>query len=214
MLKVWGRRNSSNVQKVMWLIAELGLPYEHIPAGANFGRLDEPQFRALNPHGKIPVIQDGDLTVWESQAILRYLGAQYGRGEFWSDSAAERAVVDGWLDWSLATLQSDFNGFFWAYFRTPEAERDWAVIDSGRERSIADFRLLDGILAKRPFMIGNTLSLADIAIGCFLYRYFEFDIERPDLLNLAGYYQRLRERPAYREHVMVSFESLRGRLAF
>jgi glutathione S-transferase len=91
MLKVWGRRSSFNVQKVLWLIGELGLAHEHIPAGGDFGRLDEPSFRALNPHGRVPVIEDGDLAVWESHAILRYLAARHDRSGLWSADPAERA---------------------------------------------------------------------------------------------------------------------------
>src|SRR5262245_29175994 len=121
MLKVWGRRNSFNVQKVLWLVGELGLAHEHIPAGGSFGRLDEPSFRALNPHGRVPVIEDGDLAVWESHAILRYLAARYDRSGLWSADPAARARVDAWMDWSQATLQPDFlMGIFWGYYRTPE----------------------------------------------------------------------------------------------
>jgi len=113
MLKVWGRRSSFNVQKVLWLVGELGITHEHIPAGGSFRRLDEPEFRALNPHGRVPVIQDGGLAVWESHAILRYLAAQYGGGTFWIDDAAARSMVDAWMDWSQTTLQPDFlNGIF------------------------------------------------------------------------------------------------------
>src|SRR5215471_9629685 len=108
MLKVWGRRSSFNVQKVLWLVGELGLAHEHTPAGGDFGRLDEPSFRALNPHGRVPVIEDGDLAVWESHAILRYLAARYDPRGLWSADPAERARVDSWMDWSQSTLQPDF----------------------------------------------------------------------------------------------------------
>lgn len=105
MLKVWGRRSSFNVQKVMWLIGELGLEHQHIDAGGRSGGLDTSAFLAMNPHGRVPVIQDGDATVWESHAILRYLAARHGAGHFWSGDPAVRAVVDGWMDWSQTSLQ-------------------------------------------------------------------------------------------------------------
>ncbi len=91
MLKVWGRRSSANVQKVLWLVGELDLPYTHSPAGGDFGGLDDPAFRALNPHGKVPVIEDGGVVVWEIHAILRYLAAAYGADRFWSPDPAVRA---------------------------------------------------------------------------------------------------------------------------
>src|SRR4030088_3067317 len=116
MLKAWGRRSSFNLQKVMWLIGELELPHEHIDAGGQFGGLDTPAFRAMNPHGRIPVIQDDAATVWESHAILRYLAARHGAGRFWSDDPVARAAVDGWMDWSHTALQPDFLvGVFWAF---------------------------------------------------------------------------------------------------
>jgi glutathione S-transferase len=215
MLKIWGRRSSFNVQKVLWLIGELGLAHEHIPAGGSFGRLDDPDFRALNPHGRVPVLEDGDLAVWESHAILRYLAAQYGRGSFWCDDAAERSRVESWMDWSQTVLQPDFlNGVFWAYYRTPKAQRDWPAIRSSLARCAEHFRLLEGILATRPFLMGDQLTLADIPAGTSLYRYFELDIERPLLPHVVAWYERLQQCPAYRGHVMIPFEELRGRLDY
>ncbi len=215
MIKIWGRRNSFNVQKVLWLVGELGIEFEHVPAGGSFGRLDEPAFRALNPHGRIPVIEDGAVVVWESHAILRYLAASYGRGGLWGDDPADRAAVDQWMEWSQTTLQPELlNGVFWGYFRTPPAQRDLAAIELSVRRCAQHYRLLDRLLAQHPFVAGAELSLADIPIGTSLYRYFGMDIEHPSVPNVQAWYRRLQQRPAYREHVMVSFEDLRGRLDY
>jgi glutathione S-transferase len=215
MLKVWGRRSSFNTQKVLWLVGELDLPHAHIPAGGSFGRLNEPGFRALNPHGWVPVIEDGDLAVWESHAVLRYLAALYGQDRFWSDDAGARSFVDRWMDWSQTILQPDFlMGVFWGFYRTPEAQRDWPAINRSLARCADHFRLLDVMLARHPFLLGDELSLADIPIGTSLYRYFELDIERPDIPNVHAWYDRLCQRPAYREHVMIPFAELRGRLDY
>jgi glutathione S-transferase len=182
MVKVWGRRSSFNVQKVFWLVGELGLVYEHIPAGGGFGRLDEPAFRALNPHGRVPVLEDGDLAIWKSQTILRYLAARYSRGRFWLDDPVARARAEGWMDWSQTSLQPDFlNGVFWGCYRTPEAQRDWPAIHRSLARCAEHFRLLDGILATRPFVMGEQLTLADIPAGTSLYRYFETGHRAPRL---------------------------------
>jgi glutathione S-transferase len=215
MLKVWGRRSSFNVQKVLWLLAELRLEHKHIPAGGSYGRLDEPEFRKLNPHGRVPVIQDGNLSVWESHAILRYLAARYGRDTFWQDDPATRAQVDGWMDWSQTTLQPDFlMGVFWGYYRTPVAQRDWPAINRSVCRCAEHFGLLDRMLTTRNFLMGDELSLADIPTATSLYRYFELDIERPALPHVESWYQRLTQRPAYRTHVMIPFDELRGRLDY
>jgi glutathione S-transferase len=213
MLTVWGRRSSFNLQKVMWLVGELALAHRHIEAGGRFGGLDTPEFRAMNPHGRVPVIDDGGLVVWESHTILRFLAARYGRGSFWSDDAGARSQVERWMDWSQTTLQPDFlMGVFWGFYRTPEAERNWPAIRDKVARCARHFQLLDRMRADRPFLAGDALSLADIPAGTCLYRYFELDIERPSVPNVEAWYRRLQERAAYRAHVMVPFGELAGRL--
>jgi glutathione S-transferase len=215
MLTVWGRRSSFNLQKVMWLVAELGLPHRHIPAGGDFGIKDTPEFLAMNPHGLVPVIDDNGTIVWESQTILRYLAATYGRGRLWSDDPGERSLYERWMDWSQASLQPDFlNGVFWGFYRTPETKRNLLAIARKVRACAEHFQLLDRILADRPFLCGEALSLADIPAGTSLYRYFEIDIERPSVPNVEAWYRRLQERPAYREHVMVPFGELYGRLDY
>lgn len=215
MLKVWGRRSSFNVQKVMWLVGEFGLAHEHIDAGGAFGGLDTPDFLAMNPHGRVPVIREGDATVWESHAILRYLAARHGAGRFWSDDPAARAPIDGWMDWSQTALQPDFlNGVFWGFYRTPEDKRNRAAINAALARCAGHFSKLDRLLEGRPFLLGDALTLADITAGTSLYRYFELEIERPPLPQVERWYRALQRRPAYREHVMIPFGELRGRLDY
>ena len=215
MLKIWGRRNSSNVQKVLWLADELGLAYQHIPAGGDFGGLDEPSFRAVNPHGRVPVLQDGDVAIWESHTILRYLASCYGDGSLWPADPAAKAQIDEWMDWTQATFQPDFlNGIFWGYYRTPEPQRKLHKIQDSIARCSRHILLIDGLLAQRPFLAGDFFSLADIALGSLLYRYYEMDIERPQATHVAAWYGRLKDRPAYRQNIMVAFNELYGRLAY
>lgn len=134
MLTIWGRRNAFNVQKVMWLVGELGIEHRHRPAGGNFGLNDTPEFLAMNPHGRIPVIDDDGTVVWESHSILRFLAARYGRPDFWSDDPGTRSDADRWMDWAQTSLQPAFlNGVFSGFFRTPPALRDAVRI----EQSIA-----------------------------------------------------------------------------
>jgi glutathione S-transferase len=212
MLRVWGRRSSFNVQKVMWLIGELGLAHEHIDAGGDFGGLDTPEFLAMNPHGRIPVIADGDVIVWESHAILRYLAARHGAGRFWSDDPTVRAQVDGWMDWSHTALQPDFLvGVFWGFYRMPEQKRNWPAIEAALARCAKDFAKLDWLLEGRTFLLGEALTLADITAGTSLYRYFELEIERPPLPRVERWYRTLREREPFRTHIMIPFGELRGR---
>ena len=214
MLTVWGRRNSFNVQKVMWTIGELGLDHVHVDAGGAAGGLDRPDFLAMNPHGRVPVIDDGGVIVWESHAIVRYLCARYGGSALWCGDPAERSRADRWMDWMLASLQPDFMDLFWGFFRTPSDRRDDAFVRDRVVRCAGHYRLLDGELAERAFLAGAQVSMADIAVGTSLYRYFEIEIERPSLPHVEAWYRRLADRPAYRAHVMRSFEELRGRLAY
>jgi glutathione S-transferase len=215
VLTVWGRRSSFNLQKVMWLVGELGVAHNHIELGGKFGGLDKPEFLAMNPHGRVPVIDDNNTIVWESHAILRYLAARYGGDLFWSDDAATRSQWDRWMDWAHTTLQPDFLvGVFWGFYRTPEPQQNLARVKDSVARSARHFQLLDRWLAGRAFMLGDQLTLADIPAGTHLYRYFNLEIERPRLPNVEAWYRRLQDRPAYRAHVMVPFEELRGRLDF
>jgi glutathione S-transferase len=211
MLTVWGRRTSFNVQKVLWLIGELGLPYRHIAVGGEHGSLQTPAFAALNPTCRIPVIDwDGDV-VWESHTILRYLAARVPNNPFWCRDAFARSRAERWMDWSQTALEPDvMTGLFWALVRTPPERRDDAIVRDKAARSATHYRLLDRLLSTQPFLGGATPGLADIPAGATLFRYFSLDVERPPLPHVEAWYARLCRRPAYREQVMVSFDALRG----
>lgn len=215
MLKIWGRRNSINVQKAMWAIGELGIAHERIDAGGPFGGLSTDEYGAMNPNRRVPTINDDGVVVWESHAIVRYLAAKYGAGSLWPQDAGLRARSDMWMEWTTADLQPAFiGGVFWNFYRTPEAQRNWNAIRQGIARSAILFRMLDGQLAGKPFLAGDRLTVGDIAAGAQLYRYYELEIDRPELPNVEAWYARLKDRPAYREHVMVPFDELKGRLTF
>jgi glutathione S-transferase len=214
MLKIWGRANSINVQKVMWAVGELGLTHERIDAGGPFGGLDTEEFRAMNPNTRVPVIDNDGVVIWESHSIVRYLAAKHGAGTLWPEDAAVRSLSDRWMDWTLADLQPAFiGGVFWNFYRTPEKQRNWPLIRQGIARSAILFKLLDRQLGEQPFLAGETLTIGDIVVGVQLYRYFELEIDRPAIPRVEAWYARLSERPAYREHVMVPFDDLRGRTA-
>ncbi len=211
MLRIWGRKNSINVQKVMWAVGELGLAHERIDAGGQFGGLDTDEFAAMNPNRRVPVIDDDGTIVWESHSIVRYLAAKYGAGSLAPDDPGIRARSDMWMDWTLADLQPAFIGVFWNFYRTPEARRNWQFIRQGIARSAVLFRLLDQHLEGRPFVAGDSLTMGDIPAGAQLYRYFTLQIDRPSLPNVEAWYARLQEREAYRTHIMVAYDDLRGR---
>jgi glutathione S-transferase len=212
MLRLWGRRSSINVQKVLWTLAELGLTFEQIDAGGRFGGLDTAEFRARNPHGRIPVIDDDGAVIWESNAIVRYLAARYSAGALWPESPAERAMADQWMDWCSTGLP--FMDFFWNWYRTPEGQRDAARNAALLTATHRAFATLDAALGDRPFLAGDHLTMGDIPAGAMFYRYFTLEIARPRHRRLEAWYQALCERPAYRDGVMLAYDELKGRLTF
>jgi len=214
MLKIWGRRSSANVQKAMWIIGELGLDHQHIPAGGPYGVVNSPEFKKLNPNGLVPVIDDDGMILWESNAIVRYLAAQYGAGTLWPVNPKRRAPIDQWMDWSATTFQPHIVGLFWSYWRTPEEQRNPQAIANLQEQTVRDLRMIGAIVGANGFIAGNAFTIADIPIATHLYRYFTMGLPTPALPNIKAYYARVQQRRAYREHVMVSYEELRGKLTF
>lgn len=214
MLELWGRANAYNVQKALWLLRELELEFEHYAVGSEPGELDSAAFRALNPHGRIPVLRSGDAVVWESNTILRYLASRYGGAALAPDAALARSQIERWMDWELSKLQPDFIDLFWSYYRTPAASRDARRIDAARACCERHMRKLDAWLEARDYLAGGEFTPADVACGVCLYRYFEMGLEVEQPPALLRWYRRLTARPAYRQTVMCEFGELAGRLDF
>jgi glutathione S-transferase len=201
VLKVWGRNTSANVQKVMWTVAELGLPHERVDVGGTFGGLDTPQFAMLNPNRQIPVIEDNGLTLWESAAILRHLARTHSAGGLYPTGARQLALADQWID----IISAVFIGLIF----TPAVSRNTAAVDASIARAGERLTILDAHLADRPYILGDRLTVADIPAGGLMYRYFTLPIARPNLPNVEAWYARLTEREAYRDHVMIDYSALR-----
>jgi glutathione S-transferase len=215
MLKIWGRASAVNVQKAMWAVGETGLPHERIDVGGKFGGLDEPAYVAKNPNRRVPTLEDGELILYESGAIVRYLAAKYSPEELWSQDEKERALIDQWMEWTVSTLYPDFIALFWLVFRTPVADRDDKRIASVNAAANKAYQILEDHLADREYLVGDRFTAADIPAGMTLYRYLEMkEIDLPHLPNLRRWYAALCERPAYQTHIMLDFEELRGRLDF
>ncbi|AIR91590.1 glutathione S-transferase [Pseudomonas cremoricolorata] len=204
MLKIWGRKNSSNVRKALWIAHELGLTFQSIDAGGAFGVVDDPHYRDKNPNGLVPMLEDGDLTLWESNVIVRYLCAQYGGEQGWySDSPAQRALAEKWMDWTTSSLAGAFKPLFWGLLRTAPELRDWTAIDAAREQCARLLTIADQALARQPYLSGAHIGMGDIPLGCFAYAWFGLPIERPSMPHLEAWYQRLQARAAYRTAVMT-----------
>jgi glutathione S-transferase len=212
MLTIYGRATSSNVQAVMWAVGELDLPHKRLDYGHVHGGVDTHEFRVMNPNGLVPVLVDGaGPPIWESAAIIRYLGARYGAEPFWPADPLARAQADMWAEWGKTTLGGAFTmPVFWAVVRTRAADRDEAALAASLKRLDNVLDILEARLHQSPFVGGGAFTFADVIVGHVLYRYFDIDIPRKPRPVLERYYARLTERPAFREHVMVSYDSLRA----
>ena len=205
MITIWGRRNSSNVMPVMWAIGELGLEHERRDIGGSFGGLTTAEFGAINPNRKIPVLQDGDFTLWESNAIVRYLARKYGKGTLLPDTDETAALADQWMDWHRATLSPPLASVFYATIRTEAPFRDATAIDKLTAQIDAALSILEAHMAGREYVIGAAFSMADLPLGAAAYRYFNMPLERPSWPNIEAWYRRLQTRDAYRTHIMNRF---------
>lgn len=201
MLKIWGRRNSGNVIKVLWCLDEVGVPFELEELGGTFGGNREPWFLERNPNGLVPTIDDEGYVLWESNVIVRYLAARYSPGGLWPEDARARADADRWMDWPML-VQPFMTTLNVGLTRTPPEQRNHAELEAAREDAARVWAVLDGHLAGRDFVAGASFTMGDIAVGNLAYRWFNLDLERPDMANLQAWYLRLTERSAFSAQVM------------
>jgi glutathione S-transferase len=213
-ITLWGRLSSCNVQKAVWALEELELPYEHVPLGGQYGGTDAPDYRELNPNGLVPTLRDGDIVVWESHAVVRYLSAEYGSGLLFPMEARDRAAADQWTDWTATTFQPAWIGLFWNTVRTPVAQQNPAAIARALKATVRCFEMLEKRLADAPYLGGRSFGYADIVAGVSLYRWTTMAIPRPELPHVAAWHERLSERAAFRKAVNVNYDELVARLAF
>lgn len=201
-LRVLGRANSFNVRKVLWTCDEIGIPYAREDWGRGYRSTQDPEFRALNPTGQVPVVIDGSLVLRESNTIIRYLADKHGAEVLYPSDLAQRARVEQWMDWCAYDVTHALRGaFLGGQLREPPWSNEWFV-SQGREDLIALMRFLDAHLSGNgPYVTGAAFTLADIPVGLTVNRWFMINgIDRPDLPALAAYYDLLTERPAYRAH--------------
>jgi glutathione S-transferase len=200
MIKIWGRNTSSNVQKAMWAVGEIGIPHERIDIGGSFGKNREPAYLAINPNGLVPTLEEEDgFTLWESNSIVRYLAGKHAHAIEPKDIKS-RARAHQWMDWQLTVFGPAMHPVFWGLVRTPPEQRDAAAIEAGKAKAIAAVTILDAQLAKTRFVAGDAFSYGDIPLGVFARRYRDLIPERPSLVNFERWYAEIAVRPAFQEH--------------
>ncbi len=202
MLKILGRNNSVNVIKALWCATELGLEFERVDIGGAFGGNDQPEYLAKNPMGRVPTIEDGDLVLWESHSIVRYLAATYGVGSLWLEDAGARAKSELWMDWYAGHLHAPMTTIFWNLVRHAPKDRDMPAVEAAIGEANDLWGILDAHLADRIFVAGDTLTTGDFPVGAAAFRYYSLVEDRPDMPYLDRWYAALGERAPYRTHAM------------
>jgi glutathione S-transferase len=199
MLTIWGRLNSHNVKKVAWLAAEIGVEHVRHDIGGSFGFTDA--YLAMNPNRLIPTIEDGDVVLWESNAILRYLAATYAPA-LWPEDPAVRAQADKWMDWQFSYADAQ-RPVFVNLVRTAPEKRDMPAVARAADVCGRQMAILDAALARQPWLSGDTFGIGDIPMGVYAHTWFALDIPRPSLPHVEDWYDRLKARPAYAALVMI-----------
>jgi glutathione S-transferase len=202
MLKILGRNTSSNVMKVLWASAELGVDFEREDIGGKHGGNDTAEFRSLNPNGLVPVIVDDDFVNWESNSCVRYLAAKHDYGGLYPEDIQVRAVAERWMDWQVTTVSPAMIPVFRGMIRTRAEDRDMDAIETGRASLTAKMAIINDELADRSFLTGDDFNMGDIPLGIAVWRWFNMPIEREDYPHLKRWCDALCERPGYREHIM------------
>ena len=197
MLRLLGRNTSGNVQKVIFCLEELGFPYGREDYGRQFGNTQTDEYRKLNPNGKVPTLVDGDVVIWESNTILRYLASKLKNDTLYPAGLAPRTQVERWMDWLLASLNYHYVQVF-KDSKKPANERA-ATFEADANELGAQLSILDGAIAGKAWVAGNDFTIADIALGPIVHRCLDFPVALPALGNLKSWREKLRERPAFKK---------------
>ncbi|MFW5401153.1 glutathione S-transferase [Yersinia sp. 1252 StPb PI] len=203
MLTVWGRNNSTNVKKVLWCLEELGISYQRIDVGGQYGKLNDPRYRSMNPNGLIPCLQDGDFILWESNTIVRYLAAQYGDSALYLPDAQLRAGAEKWMDWATSSMVEPFKAVFIGLVRTPPEQQDKVKIAQGMTQLNTLMAIADHALEKQAYLSGDKFGIGDIPLGCLAYAWFNLSIERPSLPSLQRWYHSVSQRAAFKKVIDI-----------
>ena len=201
MLKIWGRNNSSNVQKAMWAVGELGLPHERLDVGGAFGKTKEEPYISMNPNSLVPTLEEDGFILWESNSIIRYLAAKHGAGTLDPANPQTRALANQWMDWQLSVAGPAIRDAFWGLIRTAPDKQDKAAITKSQQMTTDAMRILDRQLGKTAYVAGDAFSMGDIPVGVMAYRFWLLVPQRPELPNLGRWYAVISQRKAFHEHV-------------
>ncbi|MCG8545964.1 MAG: glutathione S-transferase family protein [Alphaproteobacteria bacterium] len=223
MLKLWGRPTSARTLKVLWALGEIELNFEFILASATmgpdgsvdkgnapFGVVDTPEYRAMNPNGTVPTIDDDGYILWESNSIVRYLAMKYAPDLLYGDDIETFGSASRWMDWENNELLHGQHTLVMQLVRLPEAQRDPKEIEVARDELIRPFGILDDQLSRTAYIAGDRFTMGDIPIGIRAHRWHLFDVEKPSMPNLERWYAAIQSRPAFQKWVADPANHLSG----
>lgn len=202
MIMVWGRRNSANVQKVLWALLELDVPFTRENVGGSFGGNRDADFLRMNPMGLVPVIRDGDVTMFESNAIVRYLSARFRPGVLRPEDHRQLAQAEQWMDWQQNIFGSAVSVIFMNTVRSPPAKRDAAAVAEAEKRAIEALKIADDHLSRHDWFAGPAFSFGDIVMGTFLWRYLGLDCRKAEMPHVQEWLEALEQREPFRQALM------------
>ena len=198
MLHIWGRISSINVRKVVWAVQYLNLTHRRTDAGGQFGIVKTPDYLAHNPNALVPLLEDGDFRLWESNVILRYLCARHAPGTLYPQELKARFDAERWMDWQQTTLNPAGRDAFVQLIRRPGGQVDATRVDASVAATTPLLDLLDAHLARQPFMAGSQLTMADIPIACEIHRWRGTPLPHQPRAHLDRWYQHMLALPASR----------------
>lgn len=202
MLVIWGRDNSVNVQKVLWACEEMALDFKRIDAGGQFGVTNTPEYRAMNPNGLVPTMDDDGFVLWESNAIVRYLASNRAPGTLLPDDPKVRALAEQWMDWMNSTYWPAIRLLFLGLIRTAADKRNLKALDESRQKTAGLIAMLDAHLANNEYLAGAQFTAGDISVGCGVWRWLALPIDREEMPNVRRWFDLLSERPACKKVVL------------
>ncbi len=203
MIEVWGRRSSINVQKVLWALGETGQPFDRHATGGQFGGLDDKTFTKMNPNALVPVMKDGSITLFESNAMMRYLARKYGKDNIRPRGQKPWALADQWTDWTATTLNPHMFTILFNTVRATPEQRDPAAVKKAEAECARLFKIANRAIGRKPWLTGRHFNYADIALGVFYWRYLAFDVKHAKLPNLDRWMDQIKEREAFKKWGMV-----------
>ena len=214
MLKIWGRPTSICTQRALWALVETGVPYVFTLASATmgpaghvskggpaFGVVDTRDYRAMNPNGTVPTIDDHGFVLWESNAIVLYLAAKYAPRQLYGDDVATLARASQWMAWTNEHLEPHLHTLVMELVRLPPSERNPTEAEAAARAILEPLAMLDAHLRRQPFVAGSTFTIGDITLGCSVHRWMLFITDRPRMPSIEAWHERLASRPGFKLHV-------------